>query len=94
MYPLQLGPAAAVLMRLVACPVCSCGQRLPNPKPFEPPRPPAKTSQDSFYDKIAANRKLGLHTLCLLDIKARLPCFPLPASILSAPRLCLRLNAA
>ncbi len=26
---------------------------------------------DSFYDKIAANRKLGLHTLCLLDIKVR-----------------------
>lgn len=24
---------------------------------------------DSFYDKIAANRKMGLHTLCLLDIK-------------------------
>jgi diphthamide biosynthesis methyltransferase len=24
---------------------------------------------DSFYDKIAANRRLGLHTLCLLDIK-------------------------
>lgn len=26
---------------------------------------------DSFYDKIAANRKMGLHTLCLLDIKVR-----------------------
>lgn len=24
---------------------------------------------DSFYDRIAANKKLGLHTLCLLDIK-------------------------
>lgn len=28
---------------------------------------------DSFYDKIAANRKLGLHTLCLLDIKVKEP---------------------
>eukprot|EP00761_Pharyngomonas_kirbyi_P008129 gb/GECH01008140.1/.p1 GENE.gb/GECH01008140.1/~~gb/GECH01008140.1/.p1 ORF type:complete len:325 (+),score=75.21 gb/GECH01008140.1/:1-975(+) len=26
---------------------------------------------DSFYDKIAQNRKLGLHTLCLLDIKVK-----------------------
>lgn len=28
---------------------------------------------DSFYDKIAANRELGLHTLCLLDIKVKEP---------------------
>ncbi len=28
---------------------------------------------DSFYDKIATNRKLGLHTLCLLDIKVKEP---------------------
>ena len=28
---------------------------------------------DSFYDKIAANRRLGLHTLCLLDIKVKEP---------------------
>lgn len=26
---------------------------------------------DSFYDKIASNRKNGLHTLCLLDIKVK-----------------------
>lgn len=26
---------------------------------------------DSFYDKIAANRSRGLHTLCLLDIKVK-----------------------
>ncbi|CAH3022369.1 unnamed protein product [Porites evermanni] len=26
---------------------------------------------DSFYDKIAANKKQGLHTLCLLDIKVK-----------------------
>ncbi|XP_023235534.1 diphthine methyl ester synthase-like [Centruroides sculpturatus] len=26
---------------------------------------------DSFYDKIEANRKRGLHTLCLLDIKMK-----------------------
>ncbi|XP_077983332.1 diphthine methyl ester synthase-like [Glandiceps talaboti] len=26
---------------------------------------------DSFYDKIAVNRKCGLHTLCLLDIKVK-----------------------
>ncbi|XP_044167595.1 diphthine methyl ester synthase-like isoform X1 [Acropora millepora] len=26
---------------------------------------------DSFYDKIASNRKHGLHTLCLLDIKVK-----------------------
>ncbi|KAK7488488.1 hypothetical protein BaRGS_00020273 [Batillaria attramentaria] len=26
---------------------------------------------DSFYDKIAANRERGLHTLCLLDIKMK-----------------------
>jgi diphthine synthase len=24
---------------------------------------------DSFYDRIRDNRKAGLHTLCLLDIK-------------------------
>lgn len=28
---------------------------------------------DSFYDRIAANQKLGLHTLCLLDIKVKEP---------------------
>eukprot|EP00879_Flechtneria_rotunda_P005975 GHRR01006283.1.p1 GENE.GHRR01006283.1~~GHRR01006283.1.p1 ORF type:complete len:308 (+),score=74.71 GHRR01006283.1:91-924(+) len=28
---------------------------------------------DSFYDKIRANKKLGLHTLCLLDIKVKEP---------------------
>lgn len=28
---------------------------------------------DSFYDKIASNRKRGLHTLCLLDIKVKEP---------------------
>ncbi|XP_035892047.1 diphthine methyl ester synthase [Anopheles stephensi] len=28
---------------------------------------------DSFYDKIVANLKHGLHTLCLLDIKVREP---------------------
>jgi diphthine synthase len=30
---------------------------------------------DSFYDKIAFNRKGGLHTLCLLDIKVKEPDF-------------------
>lgn len=28
---------------------------------------------DSFYDKILSNRRLGLHTLCLLDIKVKEP---------------------
>eukprot|EP00300_Choanocystis_sp_HF-7_P006797 c14915_g1_i2.p2 GENE.c14915_g1_i2~~c14915_g1_i2.p2 ORF type:complete len:158 (-),score=35.56 c14915_g1_i2:37-510(-) len=28
---------------------------------------------DSFYDKIKQNRDLGLHTLCLLDIKVKEP---------------------
>lgn len=28
---------------------------------------------DSFYDKILANRRAGLHTLCLLDIKVKEP---------------------
>ena len=28
---------------------------------------------DSFYDKVLANRRLGLHTLCLLDIKVKEP---------------------
>jgi diphthine synthase len=32
-----------------------------------------KKTPDSFYDRIAANRKLGLHTLCLLDIKVKEP---------------------
>ena len=27
----------------------------------------------SFYEKVAANRQLGLHTLCLLDIKVKEP---------------------
>lgn len=26
---------------------------------------------ESFYDKIVANRKMGMHTLCLLDIKVK-----------------------
>ncbi|VDK53516.1 unnamed protein product [Gongylonema pulchrum] len=26
---------------------------------------------DSYYDKIAENRRRGLHTLCLLDIKTK-----------------------
>lgn len=28
---------------------------------------------DSWYEKIKANRELGLHTLCLLDIKVKEP---------------------
>lgn len=28
---------------------------------------------DSFYDRLVANKKLGLHTLCLLDIKVKEP---------------------
>lgn len=28
---------------------------------------------DSFYDKILQNRKMGFHTLCLLDIKTKEP---------------------
>lgn len=28
---------------------------------------------DSFYEKIQSNRKLGLHTLCLLDIRVKEP---------------------
>mmetsp|Transcript_15828 Transcript_15828/g.34147 ORF Transcript_15828/g.34147 Transcript_15828/m.34147 type:complete len:271 (+) Transcript_15828:181-993(+) len=28
---------------------------------------------DSFYEKVVANKKLGLHTLCLLDIKVKEP---------------------
>lgn len=28
---------------------------------------------DSFYDKIKANKQLGLHTLCLLDIRVKEP---------------------
>lgn len=28
---------------------------------------------DSFYDRVAANRRAGLHTLCLLDIKVKEP---------------------
>lgn len=28
---------------------------------------------DSFYDRIVANKKMGLHTLCLLDIKVKEP---------------------
>lgn len=28
---------------------------------------------DSFYDRVASNRRDGLHTLCLLDIKVREP---------------------
>lgn len=32
-----------------------------------------KFRPDSFYSKIVANRKQGLHTLCLLDIKVKEP---------------------
>ena len=28
---------------------------------------------DSFYDKLAANKRMGLHSLCLLDIKVKEP---------------------
>ena len=28
---------------------------------------------DSFYDKVAVNRRAGLHTMCLLDIKVKEP---------------------
>lgn len=28
---------------------------------------------ESFYDKLVANKSLGLHTLCLLDIKVKEP---------------------
>jgi len=28
---------------------------------------------DSFYDRVAANRREGLHTLCLLDIRVKEP---------------------
>lgn len=28
---------------------------------------------DSFYDKLLANHKMGLHSLCLLDIKVKEP---------------------
>jgi diphthine synthase len=28
---------------------------------------------DSFYDRVASNRKEGLHTLCLLDIRVKEP---------------------
>ncbi len=34
------------------------------------PHPSTETWRpDSFYDRILSNRKMGLHTLCLLDIK-------------------------
>ena len=26
---------------------------------------------ESFYDKMVANQRMGLHTLCLLDIKVK-----------------------
>lgn len=32
-----------------------------------------KYKPDSFYDRIVNNRKHGMHTLCLLDIKVREP---------------------
>ena len=35
--------------------------------------PPDTWRPDSFYDRILANRRLGLHTLCLLDIKVKEP---------------------
>jgi diphthine synthase len=28
---------------------------------------------DSFYDRVATNRREGLHTLCLLDIRVKEP---------------------
>ena len=28
---------------------------------------------DSFYDRVACNRREGLHTLCLLDIRVKEP---------------------
>ena len=40
---------------------------LPDPLAAETWRP------DSFYDRIAENRRLGLHTLCLLDIRVKEP---------------------
>lgn len=46
---------------------------------------------DSFYDRIAANRKAGLHTLCLLDIKVR-PCPPPAPSLHSSSQLGVRVQ--
>jgi diphthine methyl ester synthase len=44
---------------------------------------------DSFYDKIKANKTLGLHTLCLLDIKMKEPNLEMMAKgkiVYEAPR--------
>lgn len=43
-------------------------------QPSPTPAPRAETWRpDSFYDRIAENRKVGLHTLCLLDIRVKEP---------------------
>lgn len=44
---------------------------------------------DSFYDKIAENKKLGLHTMCLLDIKVRTYLFVALCFFMSYPPLFL-----
>ncbi|XP_062087633.1 probable diphthine methyl ester synthase isoform X4 [Humulus lupulus] len=37
---------------------------------------------DNFYEKIQSNQNLGLHTLCLLDIRVKEPSLDLYAGIL------------
>ena len=69
----------ASIMNAIGC----CGLQLYNygqavsicffrgPGTFWPDEPAWRPG--SFYEKVAANRKLGLHSLCLLDIKVKEP---------------------
>lgn len=52
---------------MTPCPPC-----LPPASPCAP-QPADSWRPDSFYDRIASNRRAGLHTLCLLDIKVKEP---------------------
>eukprot|EP01083_Nonionella_stella_P152241 487655_1 len=58
----------ASIMNAVAC----CGLQLYNfGQTVSIPFFEENWRPDSFYEKIAQNRKIGLHTLCLLDIKVK-----------------------
>jgi len=79
-HPTPSSPHRDISLHLPPCPSPSTLSSTPSPPPlpqsisivfFTPTWRP-----DSFYDRIRDNRRAGVHTLCLLDIKVRCRCHP------------------
>lgn len=64
---------ASIMNAIAACglQLYRFGQTVSIPYWVEGDSPTTTWRPDSFYDKIAENSKMGLHTLCLLDIKVK-----------------------